>query len=201
MSTTYNFIICKHSIDGLRVATTFFPPDSTRRLALLSRDNSSAPLYFGHYCPPDYAGLSGLFQYDAEALAVKRMDKDVPIRVVFPSLSESERPHSELLDRLRVRLINWGMVNVVLFYKNLTEDLPPMTEKDQLICLWEVRDTPGEKDIEAMTYLQERLRREKARFQGIKFYGRLGADDKTLQSTVQEIEKLQEGKKLQLLRI
>jgi hypothetical protein len=64
-----------------------------------------------------------------------------------------------------------------------------------------VRDTPAEKEIEAMTYLQERLRREKASFQGIKFYGRLGVDDKILQATIQEIEKLQEGKKLQLLRI
>jgi len=193
-------IICRHSIDGLRLALQTFSPESTRRLALLTRDHSSAPLFLGHYCPPDYAGLAGLFQYDPETLSVKRSDKDKFVHIMFPASAESNLPCSEVLDRLRIRLANWGSVNVVLFYNHLTEDLPPMSESDQLVCLWEVRDTPSEKDLQIFSYLKERVKKEKPKFLGLKIYGRVGVDEKKLQSSLDELQSVSKNQKIKLLR-
>lgn len=201
MPASFNFIVCHHSIDGMRLALQSFPETSTKRLVLLSRDSSSAPLFLGHYCPPEYSGLAGLFQYDPETLAVKHPFKDESVYVVFPSTAEANRPASEILDRLKIRLANWGSVNVVLFYQQLPEDLPAMTPADQLICLWEVRDTPSEKDLETFTYLNERIKKEKPKFHGLKFYGRIGIEETSLQSSLNELQSLTKNQQLKLLRL
>ncbi|MDZ4788011.1 MAG: hypothetical protein SH807_03645 [Blastochloris sp.] len=201
MQASYNIILCRHAIDGLRLAIQSFPPESTRRLALLTRDHSSAPLFLGHYCPQEYSGLAGLFQYDPETLAVKRMEKDKPIYIMFPCSAEANRPSAELLDRLRLRLANWGSVNLVLFYHVLDQDLPPLNENDQILCLWEVRDSPTEHEVQMMEHLNERVKKEKPKFLGMRFYGRVGADDKKIQASLAEIQNLSNNKNIPMLRL
>ncbi|MFQ3670122.1 MAG: hypothetical protein SNJ84_01540 [Verrucomicrobiia bacterium] len=202
MSTTYNFIICQHPIDGMRLALRSFNKSAERRLALLTRDAEAAILFLGHWCPPDYLGLAGLLRFDVEQLSIPVQEQGQRVHVVCSSRSGAERPHSELLDRLRLRLGSWGSVNVVLHYPNLDADLPPLHSRDQIVCLWQIQDIPGPEHEEAMALLRERISSSGSSFHGLRFYSRAGTkseSDETRHEQIKQLLKENRQEKLMLL--
>ncbi|GAB4246911.1 MAG: hypothetical protein OHK005_12860 [Candidatus Methylacidiphilales bacterium] len=166
MNANYHFLLARDSLDGLRYGLQSFPKETERRLLLIARDAVRAPLFLGHYCPPDYVGLSGLFQYDAEQLAVRRAEITPPIHIVFSSPHEIALPCGPLFDRLRTRLSNWGTVYVVLPYSHLREDLPPLSRGDHLTCLWDIRQPPSEADVALIEWVSQQASAGHASFHG-----------------------------------
>lgn len=167
MNTTYHFLIARDSLDGMRYALPTFPTESKRRLLLIPRDAVRAPLFLGHFCPPDYVGLSGLFQYDAEQLAVRRTDQNEPVHIVFSSHLEAQMPFAALLDRLRTRLSNWTSVSVVLTYTHALEDLPPLVRQDAATFLWDLRQPPTDPELDRLQAIRQRLSAAHAKFHGV----------------------------------
>lgn len=202
MSTTYNFIICQHPIDGMRLALKSFGKSAERRLALLTRDAEAAVTFLGHWCPPDYLGLAGLLRFDVEQLAIPVQDQGHRVHVVCSSRAGADRPHAELLDRLRVRLVSWGSVNVVLHYPDLAADLPPLRQGDQLVCLWQVQDTPDRRHEEAISFLKDRLAGSGANFHGLRFYSRAGSAEEIDQIRHDQIKEiLKENRQQKLMTL
>lgn len=202
MSTTYNFIICQHPIDGMRLALRSFGKDTERRLALLTRDAEASVMFLGHWCPADYLGLAGLLRFDVEQLAIPVQEQGKRVHVVCSSRAGADRPHAELLDRLRLRLASWGAVNVVLQYPDLAADLPPLRKGDQVVCLWQVQDAPDTPQEEAFDLLRDRLTGSGANFHGLRFYSRSGSADELdniRHEQIKEILKDNRQQKLMLL--
>jgi len=202
MSTTYNFIICQHPIDGMRMALRSFGKDTERRLALLTRDAESSVMFLGHWCPADYLGLAGLLRFDAEQLGIPVQELGKRVHVVCSSRAGVDRPHAEILDRLRLRLASWSSVNVVLHYSTLAEDLPPIHRGDQVMCLWQIQDVPGEEQEKAMGILRDGLNGAGANFHGLRLYSRAGASgegDDARHEQIKEILKDNNQQKLMLL--
>lgn len=201
MSVPYTFIISRHSVDAVNLSLKLFPESAKRRLSMITRDSTVAPHFLGHSCPAEYAGLSGLFQYDVEALAIKKPQGDRPVYLIYPSNKESTLPQAELLDRLRVRLTSWDTVNVILSFDHIATDLPPLQPTDQVIFIWEVRDTPGAEHVERMNYLAERIAVEKPKYRGVQFYGRSGAPADAVEAARLQIESLRPSSEINLLKL
>lgn len=168
MSARYHIAIAHDTLDALRFAHQTYNPGTPRRLILVPRDAVRSPLFFGHYCPPEYVGLSGLFQYDAEELAIRRPDTDPPLYVVFSSQQEMNLPCAGLLDRLRTRLAGWSSAAIVLTYRHLADDLPPLQSGDEIICLWDLRIPPSPANLETIETLRSRAAAGSARFHGVR---------------------------------
>lgn len=188
MTTTYNFLICKHPIDGLRLALRLFSASQERRLVLVARHSSTSAMYFGHWCPPDYYGLPGLLRFDVEQLSVKMAEDGKKTHVVFSNPESELFSNSELLDRLRLRLASWAPVNVLLDYELLARDLPPVLEGDSLLCAWHIRDAMDEASLEGLKAARAAAESAGCKFVGPALYARTGIQEDQCQKLFESVK-------------
>lgn len=187
MIASYNFFVCRHPIDGLRLAMRAFNPSVEKRLVLVTRHSSTSAMFFGHWCPKDYYGLPGLLRFDVEQLAVKNVEEGKKTHIVFSNAESESFSNSELLDRLRLRLATWQSVNVLLDYESLPRDLPPLRSSDSILCMWHVRDQMDESCINALRIARIQSDISGSKLSGPALYTRIGIDE---ESSVAAFEKV-----------
>ncbi len=181
MISSFNFFICKHPIDGMRLAIRTFPAEVEKRLVLLPRDAGASSLFLGHWCQPDYTGLPGLLRFDVEQLAVLTTQEGLKTHIVLSNPALEQSPFSELLDRLRLRLSTWQTINVVLFYNAVPHDLPPLRETDSVLCAWNIHDAMDDETLESLRMIRERVQEAGCKFVGPALYTRAGLEDNSTQ--------------------
>lgn len=188
MIASYNFFVCRHPIDGLRLAMRAFPTSAEKRLVLVARHSSTSAMFFGHWCPNDYYGLPGLLRFDVEQLAVKNVEEGKKTHIVFSNVESESFSNSELLDRLRLRLATWQSVNVLVDYESLGRDLPPLRASDSVFCLWHIRDQMDEACFGGLRAARAQADASGCKFVGPALYTRTGIDEESAFAAFEKIK-------------
>lgn len=174
MALSYRYLIAPNVVDGLHLGgIEKAKQEEAPGYALIASDDPSCALAFGFHIPADYTGISGLLAHKPDDLAVEIAGAGSALEVIFPNRPEIQSaPYAILLDQLRFRMSTQKAVTVVLDYRSLVRNLPPMYPSDEVVLFWEARELITQTDLDAFQYLGERIEHEQPSWSSIRLYTR-----------------------------
>ncbi len=191
MSCTYDFIVTRHTVDGIKLGVRSSGPVADMPLVLVATQDPGSAISFGCVIDEDYSGLGGLLHYTPEDLGIELEHNGSAGLVIFPSVTRNgQRPYGELLDSLRNPLARLGRVRIVMNYHHLAQDLPPLAPDDTVTLFWEIRDLLDEPALHALKIIRRQMDAETFEFRGMRFYTRAPAIDPSFNERHHEISRL-----------